>query len=172
MIINSTYFHDETGIPGLTTADGVTPNIVTVKQAQLTRAINTYEPKFLELVMGGDMYDDYTANKTDERWTAFEAKLRNETLLTSPVADYVFWYLWKAICQPYSGIGSSVPVAKDAVILPYTSRTVPAWNHMAREMRKFFKWLEENLSTYEINDLSFDRSNWSALCSPANDFGL
>lgn len=177
--IDSTYFVRERSLPLSSAAAGVPAARTTNRDNVLQSFIDFYEPEFLKLILGDDLYEEYIAAPTSEKWTAFDSMMFNETLHDSPVADYIYCK-YQTNKDTVAEDGTLLVNGDDAKRVPVTVRTIPVWNAMVRKLLPVFTYLTENYTTfcttYEYNVEGWGMFAWWNGCEftsrPQNGFGL
>lgn len=170
-LTNSSYFVGEYKIQNLSTSSsGVAAAVVAVTTADLDWFIDKYEPIYLKMVMGDDMYDEFiaglAADPIDAKWTALRDKLIDSTKKISPIVAYI-WYAYKHDKLTHSSeMGELKPNTENASIQSATRKMIDAWNDSMKGAYDVAVWLTENYATYPTQDIDFN--DFYTL----NDFGI
>lgn len=149
-IIDKSFFFDEFQVGSIDTLQ--------VKE-KLDMAISTYEPIYLEAVLGKTLYAAYKANPTDARFTALLALL---TKSPSPIAAYVFFeYQNMRSLQATSGVDSKTR-SENSTVSINTYRRSDAWNSMVESnfgIVKYLKTAIPEFMTKEVDQSYFCKTN-------------
>ena len=168
MLTDRTYFAKlVTRIPNQNGGALVAPSSTSTVQDGLTDAIAAYEPEYLRLVLGDDLYEEFEANIDDAKWVAFIAKVRNATTKVSPIANYVFYCYWPIYCTSRTGTGDEMTEGAN-----YRTGQIWAWNEAIALNKRLFVWLMDNRSDYEHDGLELNYDGMSGLLRTDNIFGL
>ena len=147
-LLTVSYFVGELQIPNITgSAPAVTPRV-----NELQWFIKKYEPEFLELLLGTDLYLEFStgiaAASPLAKWTALKNKIyqidtQNGTYF-SPAAAYVYYHFMRNSQTATTSVGEIKPGKKSAVYVTNTMKMVTAWNDMCKECNEIWEWLEED----------------------------
>jgi len=147
-ITDQTYFVRERLLPPAAGEVGLPTEAVTTENTLLTDFINTYEPKFLKLILGDVLYTEYISGRTTvDKWKTFDAYMFNSLTKESCVADYIFFYYWQN-ADTTVGDGTHLVNGDAKTRVSATVRLIPVWNRMVEDVRKALAFLSENYSTY------------------------
>lgn len=150
------YFIGELLIPNIT---GTAP-AATASANNLKWFIAQYEPEFLELLLGTDLYEEFlaglAANPVPAKWTALKNKIyqvdTQNGVYLSPAANYIYYHVMRDQITMTTSVGEVKPGKDAARPVSNTSKMVLAWNNMADKAEKIWEWLEENIDTYDTFD--------------------
>jgi len=145
--IDSTYFVRERLLPLSSGAVGVPSARSTNKATVLNDFIDYYEPEFLKLILGNELYTEYIVDYATEKWAAFDALIIDATLKDSPIADYIFCKYW-ADQDTRVGDGTLLANGDSKTRVSYTVRTLPVWNRMIKKLIPAIEYLAENYATF------------------------
>lgn len=135
---------------------------------QLQMMIETYEPEFLNKLLGDDFYQLYLDNQNEQRFTDLIDYLVPENN-RSVIAFYVFYMYQYEFLASATGGGDVTSISENANNVSSSYRMRQAWNFMVDMNRKFYKWIEVNKDTYpEFTFCGIDKN----LIYKINDFGL
>jgi|SRR5215217_188880 len=119
--------------------------------------IKVYEPQFLTLLLGKDLYKDFTdglaLDPVPQKWQDLKALLIDTDLKVSPIANYVYWFYMKNSNTRTGGIGEVKPNAENAQTVNNLDKRVYVWNEMV-------SWVWQNadeLKTYHDDDIETDK---------------
>lgn len=119
--------------------------------AKIQHYINIYEPQYLESVLGEDFAALFNAEVEDSRFEDLKNKLIADP---SPIAAYVFCNIQESSYVMATGSGDAKPKTENATVAPTVYRNVRAWNIMAAQTEKLWKWLLKNKDIYPEFDIT------------------
>lgn len=126
MLIDATYFIGEINIPNVD-QPAVLENV--------NLFINKYEKKFLILLLGQSVYDDFinglSENPIQNKWIDLRDKIINSEDKESPMANFVYYWYMRNFATTSTGIGETKPNAENASIVSGVDKQVRAWNEMS-----------------------------------------
>lgn len=131
-MIDLTYFVSPIDIPNLTTEIGGVTD--TSNTTALTRAISIYQAEFMRLLLG-DLYPDFVLNE-DGKWDDLKAKLVDEDLKVSPIANYVFFKYYPQLTTPNTGVGVAYNKTENQGI-DNRKRLTDVWNDMVLYLERY-----------------------------------
>lgn len=156
----------------------VVPNIdKPTVMAQLNLFINTYEPKFLEKVLGPRLYAAYKSDNTTPRfvdlingknytpkgetfpinWQGLVVNTNGQK--SSVVALYVYYNYQVFTVSNTTGNGEQITVEEASVSVPATSKFVEVWNSLVVWLNDMYKFLKENEDVYpELQDYKWEEA--------------
>lgn len=153
MRIDSTYFIRERRLPDITAQVGTPTALLTDGSQRLTDFINYYEPEFLKLILGDELYAEYSTGFATPKWAAFDALMVNTTLKDSPIADYVYCMI-VADMETEVKDGTHIVNVGDGRISA-VGRITDQWNRMVTKLDPILEYLSDNTdtfcATYEYN---------------------
>jgi hypothetical protein len=148
MGLSAAYFVGELNIPNIS-------GITVTEQAnllQLQIAIAKYEPLYLEMLMGEDLYTAYAAAPTDARMVALAAKIYIENSVLSvgfsPAANYVYFYFTRNNYSLTTVNAEVTPVMENMTFYNPSQKLIAAWNEMVSLSELIRDWIDENVETY------------------------
>ena len=147
--------------------NGTSTTLKTSDEALIQGNIDTYEIEFLKYLLGRDLAKEFiTAYKAsvqednpvelEQKWKDLISHLYDEDELTSPAANYVYWFILKEMYAPPTRIGTFKAKTEEGLIYSPISDQVNAWNIMCDELIDFYVWLADNVDTYEHDDVYID----------------
>jgi hypothetical protein len=155
-LINNQYFRGELIIPNL---NGTGP-VYESRSRSMEEFIAIHEADYLMNILTMFLYDAFmagiSADSPLEKWTALKAKLINETLQTSPIANYVYYQYQISKLTDSTTIGETKGVPENATQELNTLKLVRAWNRMVDASDVIWQWLIDNADTYPEFDLDAD----------------
>jgi hypothetical protein len=176
-IIDVTFFKSEIALPQLSS-----PSV----QENVNRYINTYEPVFLNEVLGYELatafVDGLAQDPVLQKW----ADLKNGALFIDPstneqtkypgisnsIAYYVYYHLRRDDSVTTTSAGDSVSRAENASMVSSARKMTTAWNQMVKWNRIMWQYLYVNRVLYGL-DSSFQRIvNAANSAYTQNDFDL
>lgn len=149
MALTAAYFVNELLIPGVSgTTYAEVENLAT-----LTATIAKYEPKFLKLLLGEDLYAEYAAaiagNPTSGIWFDLKSQIYSTSpAYESPVANYVYWKFWKSNATVTVKAGETETKSENAQMVSIAAKMVRAWNEMVDQVDEIREWLDDHSSDY------------------------
>jgi len=156
--ITTSYFQGEILITNLTGSDDAS----TARATHLSYFTTIHEEQYLRLLLGDDLYDEFAdamdalgeGDPTPAKWSALIAEiyLTKNSLLFSPVADYVYFVYMRHSMTATTDGGQVTPAFENAGFSASSTKMVYAWNRMARETERIREWLNDNIATYDTYD--------------------
>jgi hypothetical protein len=148
MALSAAYFVGEIAIPNIS---GTT----TTEQAnlfQLQIAIAKYEPLYLEMLMGKDLYAKYVAEIATARMVALADKIYVQNLTLSigfsPAACYVYFFFMRNQYSLSTVNAEVTPTMENMVFYNPAAKQIAAWNEMVRLSELIREWVDTNSATY------------------------
>jgi hypothetical protein len=156
-LIDSTYFINELALSGTEReATGKGRFLQTIEEQDLNLYIKKYQKEYLDVLLGASLQsalfdglnlpDDHPDK---EIWLALKNRLVNETEKTSPIANYVYYFVMRKGKAKTTPSGVKKAKSAHAENVSPMADMVFAWNEMAAWNREIARWLEENSSVYE-----------------------
>lgn len=153
-LIDSTFFIRELTIAQLGQADG--------NEALFNLMLEKYEPLFLRQALGYEFSQLMLNNQTEQRfvdllegaeYTYKSVKyywqgLVNDTLKTSPIANFVFYWFVRSQYEQQVGAGTMKPLSENATIVAPEYSMIFAWNEMVDYIHQMRNFLYVNSATY------------------------
>lgn len=116
--------------------------------------IKKYQKQFLKLMLGKSLYAAFDAGlavgSPDQKWLDMKAQLVDEDDLTSPIAQYVYYWYQQDNTTQTVGIGQMKPESLNGYIVANTAKNVKAWNDMVKVNRAFSQWLYDHSEDYDL----------------------
>lgn len=174
MLISKAYFIGENDIPN-TDYEEV--------DSSVNRLISTYEKKYLELVLGLTLANQFKAgllestvnpkwidlrdgapeytSLVDDRtriWNGFV----NATTLESPIADYCYYWYLRSNVSNTAGVGEVETAVMNADRVSSKRKQSEAWNRMVRQNLFLFDYLRSNQDLYpDFDYFNLGLTSWS-----------
>ena len=155
MIVDYTFFQD-----GLLRVDGAlalaTPSPTNEAIAgRIDSFIERYEPEYLSLLLGEELYNDFLAYERGESvndWDGFMGVLvKGDTYKTSPIANYVYFHLLRANHADATINGVKIDGDNGTLVSP-ERKMIFAWNDMVQQNRMLYRWLEKaNFKNWDMD---------------------
>lgn len=168
-LIDETYFFGELTIAQLSQAE---------VEANLVDFITKYEKAYLVALLGETLAKDFTDGLSvlptpDQIWIDLKAKIVDETIKQSPIANYVYYWYMEDLEIQTVGIGQMRPVAENGMMVSTTHKRMRAWNEMAKMNVVIGKWISDNIAEYPNYDPTSANFWWldNVYCFK-NSFGL
>jgi len=166
MLIDYTYFIGKINLPQRTTEDG---------QADLNLFIALYEQKYLQCVLGFDLWKAFTdginvedSGLIDERWLnlldgvdyAYQGKNGHwagftpdfgsglDYLKVSPIANYVYYQYMANRSSDTMGVGEVVSETDNNKTVNGMRKMITAWNDMVQMNVSLYRYLSANKTVY------------------------
>lgn len=148
-ITTQSYFVRERRAPFGSSAVGIPSAATTERTARIQSFFDKYEPEFLKLILGDDLYLEYLEGRTvdGDKWKTFDAYVVNSELKESCIADYVFCKYW-ADADTEAGDGTVRVNGDNANRVSPLVRIVPVWKQMVESVVKVVNFLAENHDVY------------------------
>lgn len=149
--LDQSYFWGILRLPRLN-VDGAAAGVpgrlaTTTQEVLLEEYIATYEPEFLSLLLGGDLYaamlQGLEAGDPDGIWEALKGQIfcTGNGKPVSPAANYVYFQVKRLNKTADVVKGNVKPELSHARVSNDNARMVEAWNRMARWTVGFYRWL-------------------------------
>lgn len=154
-IIDLTYFTGKINLPQIGTTDG---------NEQVLEFIQTYEPEFLQKLLGHDLWKAFSdgiqgSGPYAQRWNdllngkEFSYGGRNYTwtgLLSKPssIAQYVYYQFQEYQAQSTTLVGDAAPKTTNAQRVNPVPKMISAWNAMVDNNRLLAAFLNANAAVY------------------------
>lgn len=135
-LIDKNYFWGGIALPNMSEDDEL---------SELDRYIALYQKQYLEKMFG----EEIAANLPDE----LAALLRDEELLTSPIADYVYFHHNRDKATVTAMAGEKAMIIQNTQTVTPNEKLVRAWNRMVDFNSKLHNKLY--LGTIEIDGISY-----------------
>lgn len=113
--------------------------------------ITKYQPIFLKELLGTELFDAYTVNPTDQRFTDLLPYIK------PALVDYVYWFYIKNQATQMTGTGAAQSKKQNAVTVSPYPEMVRAWNEMVDYNKGTNKFLSGN-ATYP--EYTFKLPEW------------
>lgn len=151
LFLDQTYFWGILRLPRLN-VDGAAAGVpgrlaTTTQEALLEEYIALYEPEFLTLLLGGELYaamlQGLEAGDPDGIWEALKGQIfwTGNGKPVSPAANYVYCKV-KTLNKTADVVKGNVkPEVSHARVSNDNARIVEAWNRMDGMARAFYAWL-------------------------------
>ena len=166
MIIDNTYFNNNILNLGTFEVSNSRSKAVEDKSVAINFSIAVYEPRYLKEIMGSELYAEYVASESDDKWLPLIAKLRNVETLRSPIANYVYFYHRRDNAIASGDNGDYVAKADNQQSVSINQRMRTAWDDMVFQNEVLLKWIYDNIinsetpaieTTAEWNIAAWDR---------------
>jgi hypothetical protein len=176
-IINVTFFKSEIALPQLSS-----PAV----QENVNRYINTYEPAFLNEVLGYEFatafVDGLAEDPVLQKWTDLkdgalfiEPSTNQQTKwpgISNSIAYYVYYHLRKDDSVTTTSAGDSVSRAENASMVSSARKMTIAWNQMVKWNRIMWQYLYVNRELYGLDGSFQHIVNAANSAYSQNDFDL
>jgi hypothetical protein len=179
-LIDETYFTNEIALPvtkGET--DGKGKFLQTIEEQSLNRYMQKYGEKYLSEILGESLSAALLAGLAlpeddpgREIWLVLKNKLVNETEKTSPIANYVYYFVMLKGRSKTTPTGVKRAKSAHAENVSPMSDMVFAWNEMVEWNLDFVKWLEKNFDAYREYWGNHSIDTEGDLFHPVNRFNL
>lgn len=168
MRTDSTYFIRERRLPDITAQVGTPAALLTQRSQNLTDFIAYYEPEFLKLILGDELYAEYSTDFATEKWAAFDALVFNAELKDSPCADYIY-------CKIVADMETEVKDGTHLVNvgdgrISAIGRITDQWNRMVGKMQPILEYLMDNYDTF-CTEYEYNYIGWTEF-TYENRFGI
>ena len=159
MTLDATYFLKQPTklVQSTPVGNGVSAYVAEQDTDVIDEGIEYYEPKFLEMVLGYDIAQEYITGIGEDtpaqKWVDLRDKLYDTTNKRSPVANYVFCRILNDSQTVVTRAGNVVGKSDESTVVSYYNKIQNAWNEMCPMVERLYDWLIENRETYEHDDL-------------------
>lgn len=150
------YFVGDLLIPNLS-GDG---DYISARRADLNHYLTVYELKYLEMLLGEDLFDEFSDaldaagdayDSLAAKWQALVDQIypaEQNTFLISAAAYYVYFkYMRDAVTLTLDS-GQSTPTHENATAGDSVNKLVFAWNRCVELSDDLAEWLIDNIDTY------------------------
>ena len=161
--VDTTYFVRELRLSDLAVQVGTPSALYTEQTEQLVAFITKYEPEFLKLLLGDDLYTEYVADYATTKWAAFDALMFDTGLKDSPVADYIFCKYW-ADADTEARDGTLLVNGEAKNRISADERIVRVWNAMIDKIIAAITYLYENQTTF-CTTYEYNYNGWKLFVS-------
>jgi len=163
-LIDETYFGFEPCYLGDFESSNGYGNVVSNKLIEVRRSIKRFEPEYLTMLMGTELYAEYVSTITDPKWDALKALLVNSTDKISPIANFVY-YRHRREHKFESGDNGDYMTKKDNMIAVQPEhKMIIAWNNMVDLNIPILKWIWDYVICAETTAIettaTWDYSQW------------
>ena len=168
MIIDNTYFDNNIlNLGNFETSNSRSNDVMENKIKAIDFSISVYEQKYLCELMGVELYSEYEASKSEEKWQPLIEKLRNEETKRSPIANYVYFYHKRDNEIASSDNVDYKPVVDNSTVISVDKRRALAWNDMVFLNSILMKWIYDNIVNTETPVIEttalWDVAGWERL---------
>lgn len=157
MLIDKSYFIGELNIPNVDYLDG---------ESMLTDLLQDTEPKFLQSLMGYDLFKQFTAGilvdpmlqkwadiKNGVEFSGFDGRLKNWKGLVnddkkSPLAYYTFYQYMKRTVTQTAAMGEVRTKNENSELVAPAPKMARIWNQMVEQNILLREFLNVNYATY------------------------
>ena len=148
MSVTAAYFVNELLIPGISGSQfSEVENLAT-----LNAIISKYQPKFLEMLLGEDLYAEYAAaialSPTSGVWFDLQSQIYQAATLESPIANYVYFKFWKNAATTTLKSGEAQSKFENSDTATIGVKMVRAWNEMVDQVDDIREWINDHASDY------------------------
>lgn len=177
-LIDKTYFVGERNIPNTDQ---------TAVEQRLNHFIAKYEAELLRLLLGYELYKDFTAGLLADpilgKWISLRDGdeytvdgilykwdgLRNAATKQSMIADYVYYWWMRDKASITTGVGETAPQAENSTMVSPADKMCYAWNEMVAGAGALYHFLENHPVDYP--SWAYDYRDWMVF-KPINSFNL
>lgn len=173
MLISPAFFFGEINIPNSSATDIST---------SISNAIAFHEPEIMQRLLGYDLYTQFNAHTTDQRFqdllngkeytsSGYSTKWRGLIYTSggkqfSLLAFYIYFFIMKDTAIWNSGLGTSLPDGKEAKRVSPAMKMINAYNIFVRQSRELADFMNSSLDVYP------EYTNYNCFMKPINDFDI
>lgn len=163
-LIDETYFAYEPCYLGTFEGSNGYGQVEEPKLLAVKRSILRFEPKYLQLLMGEELYSEYVSSISNAKWLPLKQKLLDTTNKISPIANYVYFYHRKEH-KFESGDTVDYQTKKDNMVaVQPETKMINAWNDMVELNIVVCKWIWDYIICAETPAIettaTWDYSQW------------
>lgn len=161
-LIDETYFaYEPCYLAGLDSSNSEvsSPNLIEVR-----RSIKRFEPEYLTMLMGVELYAEYVSSISNTKWDELKALLVNATDKISPIANFVY-YRHRYEHKFESGTNGDYITKKDNMVaVNPEQKMIISWNNMVDLNTPILKWIWDSVISAETPAIEttaiWDYSQW------------
>jgi len=166
-LIDETYFAYEPCFLGNFESSNGYGEVIQPKLVGIKRSINRFEPEYLKLLMGEELYAEYVSTISDAKWLPLIAKLKDTSTKISPIANFVYFYHRNENSIVSGDNGDYVPKMDNMQSVGVGVKMVIAWNDMVRLNATLMRWIYDYIITAETPAIettaTWDISKWDCV---------
>lgn len=155
-------------LPQDVTNTGIPAEISSANGQRLQDSIDTYEPMFLDLLLGKTLSKKYQEDES-EIYAGLTELLYDDTKKTSVIAKFVYFWHLSDYSAHYTGEAFSKGKSDNSTTISVVQKQVFVWKLMKDELKSIFEYLL-NVTDAAYSDL--DMSGWVNLRVNYNSFGI
>jgi hypothetical protein len=119
--------------------------------------IDTYEPEFLQYLLGLQLYEAFIAgieeDPIDSKWlflrdggnfTGWNGYPKKWVGLNSPIAAYVYYHYMRDLQTQTMGVGETRAASQNAIMASASEKICVAWNKMSEQVKILYEYLDIN----------------------------
>ena len=155
-------------LPQDVTNTGIPTEISSANGQRLQDSIDTYEPMFLDLLLGKALSKKYQEDESDI-YAGLTEMLYDDTKKASVIAKFVYFWHLSDYSAYYTGESFSRGKSDNSTTISVVQKQVFVWKLMKDELKSIFEYL---LNTTDENYSDLDMSGWVNLRLNYNSFGI
>jgi hypothetical protein len=146
------------------------------KATDIDFSIAKYEPEYLRMLMGSEVYEEYKSTINDTKWTPLVSRLVDDVNFISPIANYVYCkHKYNSYIES-NGKLDYITKADNMTVISPTERYKIAWNDMVDMNNILFDWIYKNILISDIPAIEttaqWDTSYWEFLTTYESGTGI
>lgn len=157
-LINEKYLQNEPCNLGVASpSNGYADEAVGSELKALKRAIIRFEPLYLEMLLGEDVYAEYEADSDNAKWQPLVDKLVDSDNFISPIANFVYCMQRMETYISSNGHADTITKGSDnTLVVDPRHKVMIAWNDMVRLNAKVCKWIIDNIITADTPTIELE----------------
>lgn len=144
-LIDETYFGFEPCYLGDFESSNGYGNVVSNKLVEVRRSIARFEPIYLKLLMGEELYAEYVSTITDVKWDELKSKLVDAENKISPIANFVYYFHRKEHKFESGDTGDYMTKKDNTLTVQPEHKMIYAWNNMVDLNLPILKWIADEV---------------------------
>lgn len=146
------------------------------KASDIDFSIAKFEPQYLRMVMGSEVYEEYKSDMDNAKWQPLIDRLVDSVNFISPIANYVYCKHKHTNYVETNGKTDYIAKADNMTVISPTERYKIAWNDMVEMNNILFCWIYENIINTDEpvieTTAKWDIANWEKLTTEESGLGI
>lgn len=137
------------------------------KASDIDFSIAKYEPEYLRMLMGSEVYEEYKSTIDDIKWEPLKTRLVDDVNFISPIANYVYYKHRRITAVSSDGVKDYTTKTDNTDGVGISSRLVTAWNDMVDLTQPICQYIYNSIITSNAPAIEtvaqWDYSGWEIL---------
>ena len=155
-------------LPRDVTNTGIPAELSSANGQRLQDSIDTYEPMFLDFLLGKTLSKKYQEDVA-ETYAGLTELLYDDTKKASVIAKFVYFWHLSDYSAYYNGESFSKGKSDNSTTISVVQKQVFVWKLMKDELKSIFEYL---LNSTDAAYSDLDMSGWANLRVSYNSFGI